>query len=188
MVEQTPHSPHLYLTDDFQLEEGAVFCDIGAAEANLALTVADKCSKIYIFEGDEDWNAPLQATFAPYREKTTIINKMVSDVSEGDYISLDDYLGEQKVDFLKLDVEGFEMSVLRGAKALLEKNRRMKMCVCTYHRNTDASEIDEYLRGLGFKTEFSEGFMIYTEEPEWHKGSDPQYPYFRRGLIRAWRE
>jgi hypothetical protein len=30
--------------------------------------------------------------------------------------------------------------------------------------------------------------MLYKEEPEWYKGSDPQYPYFRHGLLRAWRE
>jgi hypothetical protein len=190
MVEQMPHSPHLYLTDDFQIEEGDVLCDIGAAEANFALMAVDKCSQIHIFEGDEKWNEAIWATFAPYREKTTIINKMVSDVSDEEYLTLDEYFGEQRVDFLKLDVEGAEMKVLKGAQKLLAKNRQIKLCVCTYHRSGDAFELADYLQGLGFKTEFSEGLMVFGEEydPEWYRGSDPQYPYFRHGLIRAWRE
>jgi hypothetical protein len=190
MVEQGEHSPHLYLTDDFQYEEGDVLCDIGAAEANFALMAIDKCSKVHIFEGDEKWKEALQATFAPYQDKATILFKMVSDVSDGYYLALDEYFGEQKVDFLKIDVEGFEIKILNGAKNLLEKNRRIKLCICTYHRGKDAQEINEYLQKLGFKTEFSEGFMVFEEkeDPEWYLGSDPQYPYFRYGLIRAWRE
>jgi hypothetical protein len=187
-LEQAAHSPHLYLTDDFPIEEGDIICDVGAGEANFALTAADKCGGIHIFEGDAVWNEALQATFAPYRDKTAISNKMVADVAGDGYVTLDEYFGEQRVDFLKLDVEGAEMQVLKGAQRLLERNRGIKLCVCTYHKCGDACEISEYLQGLGFTVEFSEGFMVFKDDPDWHLGSDPQYPYFRRGLLRARRE
>jgi len=186
-VEQVAHSPHLYFTDDFDIKEGDVFCDIGAGEANIALKVVDKCSKIYIFEGDDKWSKALNATFEPYQGKTTIVKKMVSDINEGDYVSLDTYFANEKVDFIKLDVEGFEMDVLRGAEKLLKANQGIKLCVCTYHKSGDADEVKEFLEKRGFTIEFSEGFMIFNEDPEYYLGSNPDFPYFRRGLIRAWR-
>ena len=186
-LEQVPYSPHLYFTNDFNVMEGDVFCDIGAAEANQALEVAEKCSEIYIFEGEEYWNAALQASFSPYKEKTTIINKMVSDVSSDKYVKLDEYFSDKKVDFLKIDVEGYEMNVLRGAENVLANNK-MKLCVCTYHRGNDAREIKGFLVNHGFKTEFSDGFMVSPYNSDYWIGSELNYPYFRYGLIRAWKE
>jgi hypothetical protein len=188
MIEQAPHSPHLYFTDEFFVRPGDVFCDVGAAEANVALGVAETAAELHIFEGNADWTKALEATFAPFKEKTYIVNKMVSDVTDGDFISLDDYFGEKRVDFLKLDVEGFEMNVLRGAEKLLAANPGIRLCVCTYHQGRDAAEIKEFLEKRGFKTEFSEGFMIFPFGEDYYVGSDPLYPYFRQGLIRAKRE
>ena len=188
MIEQAPHSPHLYFTDEFFVRPGDVFCDVGAAEANVALGVAETAAALHIFEGNADWTKALEATFAPFKEKTYIVNKMVSDVTDGDFISLDDYFGEKRVDFLKLDVEGFEMNVLRGAEKLLAANPGIRLCVCTYHQGRDAAEIKEFLEKRGFKTEFSEGFMIFPFGEDYYVGSDPLYPYFRQGLIRAKRE
>lgn len=188
MVEQAPHSPHLYFTETIFVAEGDVFCDIGAAEANAALGVAETASELYIFEGNAEWNQALEATFESFKVKTTIVNKMVSDITEGDYISLDDYFGDKKVDFLKLDVEGFEMNVLRGAEKLLAANQGIKLCVCTYHQGRDAYEIKDFLEKRGFQTEFSEGFMVFPFGKGYYLGSDPMYPYFRHGLIRAQRE
>lgn len=42
--------------------------------------------------------------------------------------TLDDYFSEgQHVDFIKIDVQGYEFSVLHGAKRLLEENRDIKI-------------------------------------------------------------
>jgi len=40
-----------------------------------------------------------------------------------DVITLDDYVTEPQVDLLKIDVEGFELEVLKGASNLLKQNR-----------------------------------------------------------------
>ena len=188
MIEQAQHSPHLYFTDEVFVRPGDVFCDVGAAEANVALGVAETAAELHIFEGNADWNKALEATFAPFKEKTYIVNKMVSDITDGDFIKLDDYFGDKRVDFLKLDVEGYEMNVLRGAEKLLAANPKIRLCVCTYHQGRDAADIKEFLEKRGFKTEFSEGFMIFPFDADYYLGSDPMYPYFRHGLIRAKRE
>jgi hypothetical protein len=184
-LEQGEHSPHLYFTDEFQVGDGDVFVDIGAGEANSTLTVIDKCDHAYIFEGLAIWEKPLQATFAPYQEKVTIVKEMVSDVTEDGFTTLDDCLAGQRISFIKLDVEGYEMKALRGAERLLRENQEMKICVCTYHYGGDAREIWDFLEERGFTCEYSEGFMVFILADDFREGSDPAYPYFRRGLIRA---
>ncbi|MAS04771.1 MAG: hypothetical protein CL534_08780 [Ahrensia sp.] len=37
--------------------------------------------------------------------------------------TVDEFLGDKKFDFIKIDVEGFEMHVLRGAKRIIERDR-----------------------------------------------------------------
>jgi len=187
-IEQQPYSPHLYFTEEFCVRTGDVFCDIGAGEANIALSVVDKCSEVYVFEGDEKWMDALTATFMPFKSKSTIIRKKVSDISSDDFINLDDYFDDRRVDFLKIDVEGYELNVLHGAKNVIKNNPQLRMCICTYHKGCDAYKIKDFLDGYGFKIEFSDGFMLFNEDPDFYIGSAPEYPYFRYGLIRAWRE
>jgi FkbM family methyltransferase len=50
--------------------------------------------------------------------KTTNLTSVKIDV-----ITLDDYVKEPQIDLLKIDVEGFELEVLKGAKKLIENNK-----------------------------------------------------------------
>jgi FkbM family methyltransferase len=48
--------------------------------------------------------------------------------SEIDAVSIDDYLKEnKKVDFIKMDIQGFEMSAIKGMDAVLKENQNLKM-------------------------------------------------------------
>lgn len=60
---------------------------------------------------------------------------------------LDDYLKGEAFTFLKADVEGFEMSILEGAKETIKKYRP-KLAICIYHKPTDFYEIPLYLKTL----------------------------------------
>jgi hypothetical protein len=71
--EQDIRSPHRYLTDQFQFEDGEVLVDVGAAEGNFALSVVEKASHIIIFETNKEWIKPLQATYEPWKDKVTIV-------------------------------------------------------------------------------------------------------------------
>ena len=120
LIEQDALSPHRYETAGFHVSEGEVVVDAGAAEGNFALSVIEKVKKIYLFEVDKDWIAPLEATFAPFGNKVHVINSYVSDVWWGwGKITLDKFFEHKKVDLIKADIEGAETQLLRGAKTIL---------------------------------------------------------------------
>ena len=48
-------------------------------------------------------------------------------------VTIDDFLSAQKIDFIKLDVEGFEASVLRGARATITKHKPVIAVSCYHH-------------------------------------------------------
>lgn len=59
-------------------------------------------------------------------------------------VALDKILPEEPVTFIKLDIEGWEMTALRGAESIIKKNRP-KMAVAVYHSAKDFREIPQYL-------------------------------------------
>jgi len=74
-----------------------------------------------------------------------------------DSVTLDNYLGDQidKVSLVKIDVEGCELLVLKGAQQLLKTNRRIKLVMefCPEHFknfNYEARDLLDFLEGHGF--------------------------------------
>ncbi len=64
-----------------------------------------------------------------------------------DVLSLDSYLKGERVTFLKADVEGMEMALLKGARTTIQRDRP-KIAVCVYHYPADIPEITQYLAEL----------------------------------------
>lgn len=182
LLEQDSNSPHCYLTTDFAVKVGDVIVDVGAAEGNFSLSVIEKASQVFLFEVEKEWIKALEATFEPWKEKVTIVQKYVSDVDNEHCIKLDTFFGEkQRVNFIKADVEGAEAQVIIGAKNLIEKQNDLRIAICTYHRQTDANTLDELLKTQGFKNHFSDKYMIF------HYGSSNvvKSPYLRKAVLRA---
>lgn len=181
-LEQDPESPHRYLVNDFDVNEGDILADVGAAEGNFSLSVIEKVKHVYLFEPEQVWIKALEATFAPWQNKVTIVGKFVSDKSSLNTITLDEFLGNEKeIDFIKADVEGAEAQIIRGASKLIGRNRKLKIAITTYHRQEDAGELDSLLRKFGFSTAFSEGYMIFY----YGRDNIVQPPYLRKAIIRA---
>ncbi len=180
ICEQSSNSPHCYFTDDFFVENGDVVIDAGTAEGNFALTIIEKVKKIYLFETDPEWIESLEATFEPWKDKVVVFNKFISDNDEGQNISLDTVLGDDDpVSFIKADIEGAEIEMLRGMEKILSRKSDMKLVLCTYHHQSDEENLTNMLVQKGFSVQPSAGYMILFDDPEF------QPPYLRRGLIRA---
>ena len=147
LIEQDIQHPHHYV-DSLGEFKGKVFLDIGTAEGFTSLDVVDVAEQVYMFECDPRWVEALRATFEPWKEKVTIIEKFVSSVCDEKRISLDDFFKDKPTEnlFLKIDVEGAECDVLNGARQLFSKVRNINFAVCTYHRANDAKKIMNYLR------------------------------------------
>ena len=181
-LEQDIRSPHRYLTDEFDVAENDVVVDVGAAEGNFSLSVIEKAGYVFLFETDIRWIKALEATFSPWKDKVKIIQKYVSDNTDGQCIALDDFFDDkQTINFIKADVEGAEGQILQGANRLISRHRNLKVAVCTYHRQEDAERLEHHLKKLGFKTSFAEGYMLYY----YGKSNVVREPYLRKAVLRA---
>ncbi|MCW3078125.1 MAG: hypothetical protein JWO32_2734 [Bacteroidetes bacterium] len=81
---------------------------------------------------------------------------------EIDAISMDDYMGyNTKVNFIKIDIQGFEMQAIQGIKGILEKNRDVKLIseFWPYGLKKAGSSVTEYFNFL-----VNNGFNCYLME------------------------
>lgn len=176
-IEQDAKSPHCYTNAEFKVLTNDTVLDVGAAEGNFALEIIEDIKHLYLFEPDSKWIPALEATYKPWKHKITIINKYVSNYNDENCISLDAFLKDVKVDFIKMDVEGYERSILEGASQLLQQ-KQIKLSICTYHHNEDYDLLQQLLEKYHFQCASSDGYMLLVYAP-----LTP--PFFRKGLLRA---
>jgi FkbM family methyltransferase len=70
----------------------------------------------------------------------------------------------EKVDFIKLDVEGAEMETLAGARSCIDRFRP-KMAISTYHKPDDFFEIINYIKATHpFYSLYLDHYTIHREE------------------------
>ena len=76
--------------------------------------------------------------------------------------TIDDVVGKTgKVSFIKLDVEGFELEALKGAKETIQKEHP-RMAISLYHKLSDIEEIPKYITELSSEYKFY--LRIYSNE------------------------
>ena len=87
-------------------------------------------------------------------------------------ITIDDFIEEnnvQRIDFVKMDIEGAELKALVGAKKTLQRFKP-KLAICLYHRNEDFVDIPMFLDSfcpwykfyLGHHTDFASETVLYA--------------------------
>ena len=174
-------APHQYQSKDFQVHDGDVVVDVGCAEALFSLDVIEQASKVYLIERDGIWKAPLLATFAPYKDKVVFVQKLVSDKDGRATVSLPSLLKSETASplFIKMDIEGYEPKVVRTLLPLLRERDGITLSCCTYHNNEDATILEQLFQQVGYRYEFSKGYMLFARYDQ------PAAPYFRHGVIRA---
>jgi len=61
--------------------------------------------------------------------------------------TIDRIVGESKVSFIKMDVEGAEMNALKGAASTIKRDRPL-LAISVYHKKEDIFSIPQYLKHL----------------------------------------
>lgn len=105
-------------------------------------------------------------TFQGQGPGTSLI-KSPSSIAQVQSITLDDYVQEKnldRVDFVKMDIEGSELAALEGARITLARYRP-KLAVSLYHQDEDLLNIPRFVQslGLGYKLYLGH-FTIHQEE------------------------
>ncbi|MBE6097663.1 MAG: FkbM family methyltransferase [Schwartzia succinivorans] len=175
LLEQDSRSPHKYVVDEGI--NGAVLADVGAAEGCFTLDVIDRIKHAYIFECDARWIKALEATFEPWNDKVTIVRKYVGGHNDDTTVTLDEYFKDKNLDYIKADIEGAEIDMLRGGDDVLE-NKVHELNICTYHRPSDFEEIEQILTSYNFKCYPTNGFICL-----WGEGGPEDW--LRKGVILA---
>ncbi|RBP65343.1 FkbM family methyltransferase [Alkalibaculum bacchi] len=160
---------HYYQIPQTRVEEDDVVLDCGAAEGLFTYTVAKHCKKVYAIEPVPDFVRCLRKSFAN-RKNIEIIPGAISDQLGVMYLdedtissyitdeftnikvdtwSIDDlfYKNSKSVDYIKADLEGQELKMLKGAKETIRKYKP-KMAITTYHNIEDAEQIYNYIKSI----------------------------------------
>lgn len=158
------HDWHYYRKTHTPIVEGEILLDIGTAEGLFPLMVAQSCKKIYLVEPSKLFSECLERTFEPYKEKVLIHNVAIGDADGVINFSEDSLIGRigdhkesskneieikkidsiipqnQKITYIKADIEGFEYEMLKGAEKTI-KNNKPKIAITTYHKENDAQQM-----------------------------------------------
>lgn len=90
------------------------------------------------------WNKKETLMFAEDGSSSLVTKKGGYEVSG---IGIDSVLKDEKVTFIKMDVEGSELKALEGAKQTILKNHP-RLAICIYHKPEDIVEIPFYILQL----------------------------------------
>jgi hypothetical protein len=181
IMEQDERSPHKYLPNKTMDVSGDIAILCGASDGIYALEIMNKFNKIYLFEANPDWIAPLKKTLHNYLDKVEVVPYFISDQNGPGSITLDTFLENKKgtVNYLQADIEGDELKMLLGGMRLLEQSNNLALSVCCYHTLGQEKELTDCLSGCGYKVSPSKGYLLlWMQYPL-------RSPYLRRGVLYA---
>ena len=164
-----------YLIEGFIPERDAVVIDVGVFDGGTAAIFAEMGYKVYGFEMDrKNYETSLKVA----KEKNFVVEpfglgsckqkiKYASSGNSGskltgqgndiaEIITLDSYVNEKKlsrVDFLKMDVEGAELEVLRGAVTTIARFKPI-LAISVYHKVDDFWTLMNFVKSIRPDYEF----------------------------------
>ena len=120
------------------------------------------------------WNKNERVKFDSRKDGGSMVIKCKSDRIKGkvksyEFVKLDDKLKKMninKIDFIKMDVEGAEIEALEGCARTL-KNNNVNLAIASYHiRNGEKTykKVEEFFYKIGYKskTEFNKHLTTYA--------------------------
>lgn len=159
--------------DLINLTSNETFLDIGACVGEVTKEFIERVNnqfrKIYVFEPQKDNYLKLSQELGNLDNDDKVIIENVGVYSENGrvnfiengkgskisnegtdtikVIKLDDFLIDEPVTFIKMDIEGSEIEALKGAKNIITKYKP-KLAICVYHNPTDLWEIPLFIHSL----------------------------------------
>jgi FkbM family methyltransferase len=180
---------HYYQKEPTRVQTGEVLLDVGTAEGLFPLTVVEQCRKIILVEPHPLLYRALQQTFAGFSNKVEIIHSAAGNqrgelyfqggsltghlaTTAGDsgekvpVNKIDDLVSpDQRITYLKADIEGFELPMLQGAAETIRRNKP-KIAITTYHNENDPKAIIDFLTCLVPEYKYYEkGIAQYGGKP-----------------------
>ncbi len=187
IAEALPKAWHQYETPETTVRPTDVVIDCGTAEGLFALNVVQRCARLICFEPLPAFVRALRRTFAPF-PTAQIVAKALGDAEGTAYLredgmmsslsqeengvevavdSLDNYCAQTgaRPTYLKADLEGHEIKMLRGARDTIHA-LKPRIAITTYHRPGDAREIKAFLHSVNPAYQFRlRGLEYRTGEP-----------------------
>jgi len=160
---------HYYQIPQTTVTNEDIVIDCGAAEGLFGFLVVDRCEKLFLIEPLPVFCKAMEKTFE--RNKSVKIlpfalsdKEMTAQILENDISSslsygntgtevnvttLDKlfYEKEEKITYIKIDLEGYDYKALLGAEKLIRENKP-KIAVTTYHNFHHAEDISAYLKSM----------------------------------------
>lgn len=171
-----------YFEDFLNYSNSEVFVDGGCYDGNTSLEFVRLCpryTKVLVFEPNEKSfsnikNQLQSITGISYfnkglweSETTLFFNPNLGSASKIDDNGIEkietvsiDQIVRFKVDFIKLDIEGAELSALKGALNTI-KNYKPILAICTYHNQSDYINLPDYI--LKLVPSYKMSFRHYTQ-------------------------
>lgn len=161
---------HYYETDETRVAKEDVVVDCGAAEGLFSLSVASRCKKVYAVEPLSIFIASMRLTFSKFNNVEIIPCGLSDERGEAAFAkdgglmyqhgknletekapvdTIDNLFFKKgvKVDYLKADLEGNELTMLNGARDTISAYLP-KIAITTYHTPGHAAEISGLLKNL----------------------------------------
>ncbi len=114
------------------------------------------------FEYEDKWIEALQATFEPWKEKTMIVKKYISDHDDDVNAALDNFLKDKsrKRYLLKNGYRRCGMYGFTGLYGIIRESGSLGFAICTYHKETDVVQIPAFLDRFNCSYSFTDGYMF----------------------------
>ena len=155
-----------------RFNSGEIFADVGCLDCGTDIEFIKRCpdyKKIIAFEPDERNVEICENIIKREKIRDIEINKYglcdkketlsffagdgkLSRISDdGNVImnvdALDSIIKDDKITFLKMDIEGSELKALHGARKIIQRDKP-KLAICVYHKPEDIIEIPLYINFL----------------------------------------
>ena len=166
-------------TNLIDFKKQSLFVDCGAFDGHDSKSffeLTDDKSMAVVFEPEKENMKNVKTNLQKYGERVNYIEKGLLDQetvvyfnsgdgggsavnSSGDEkilcTALDDVLlvGDRKVSFIKMDIEGSELKALQGGSEIIKRDKPV-LAICVYHRPDDIFKIPMYIRRLNSEYKF----------------------------------